>query len=1071
MRRLILPIVLLLGLGAGLGGNRPGAARFFDHPDPPIPREGYVEEIDPETRAALEAALQAAAARSRETGLAFIVFDVKIDHLRITAGGDWAVVWIAAVDRATREVAAMEPWIGIGVQEQDAWRISLPSDPDFLDLLDRSPEAMFTEQERLILGDGRGATCDTSAIGPFTGYKLPWEGGKTIWLTQSIYHTLGWGNNPTFSMIYAFDFASSPSGLFDIWASRPGTVKYFWDEQPNNDPTSPGNYIVLEDTGTNPTSYQLYLHLAQGSIPAALKTVGTPVQQGQFIGVADDTGYSTGHHLHYQVHTEVSWWGCSVDLRFVDVPINGGRPRLPIEAENYPEYGALGQTTYVSGNTAPPSNINPPGGGLLDLPHGLTFSEGEIDLHGYAFDYQTGVETAWFAARTDGAWFPVSGPFSFSPSAGTVYFSGTVALCAAGVPDGPVTLGIIAEDGDGSVGQGGLAVPAILDAGCAPPPPACTPAADQAAVYEFENYAGACRLFGVGDHVENFTARSLRVGGDVSVTLYFSPQLRARSQTFFADDRNLSDDRTGLDQHASVRVLPRAQPPGVPTPAWPAGGESIPLESSFSLVWHDGGGSREFEARVTGPSGSLTSAWSTAPFWDPGQLSPGDYSWEVRARNDSGESGWSAPGFFSIAAAQQTGIPPGLTAPIAEDFENGENGWFGTGLWNRLNDPGVAFNGLFSWWYGTPAGDYDGGDYRTGSPNAGSLTSPPIFIPAHGYFLRFHSILETEGRDPHWDRRRVLISADGGPFAEIYRPAENQTGGWVRSPFFDLSAYSGESIRIRFVFETMDAQFNDFQGWVLDQITIDQDGPPVCQAAGEPNGTPEAATPLPMGVPFEGEICPVGDIDFYSFTGDAGDRIRLDVDAQSTGSQLDAHAFLLAGDGASVIAESDDEVPGALFDPLIEYTLPETGVYYVKIRSGNHPEEGGPAYPYTLSLEADAVDPMITGLSTSVPLDDPWDLPQLVTLTASAFDSDSGLASIEFFYHSYNWGQDLWISLGVDQDGSNGWSAVWDTNALPPHPGTALLAVATDRAGNVAAFGLWDLFPIPDVLYLPVTIR
>ena len=30
--------------------------------------------------------------------------------------------------------------------------------------------------------------------------------------------------------------------------------------------------------------------------------VGAPVVQGQLIGVADNTGQSTGHHLHFQLH-------------------------------------------------------------------------------------------------------------------------------------------------------------------------------------------------------------------------------------------------------------------------------------------------------------------------------------------------------------------------------------------------------------------------------------------------------------------------------------------------------------------------------------------------------------------------------------------------------------------------------------------------------------------------------------------------------------------------------------------------------------------------------------------------
>ena len=47
---------------------------------------------------------------------------------------------------------------------------------------------------------------------------------------------------------------------------------------------------VLEDRTTTPVTYQLYLHLAQDSIPATLRVIGAQVRRGQFIGVADDTG-------------------------------------------------------------------------------------------------------------------------------------------------------------------------------------------------------------------------------------------------------------------------------------------------------------------------------------------------------------------------------------------------------------------------------------------------------------------------------------------------------------------------------------------------------------------------------------------------------------------------------------------------------------------------------------------------------------------------------------------------------------------------------------------------------------
>ena len=117
--------------------------------------------------------------------------------------------------------------------------------------------------------------------------------------------------------------------MFDVHAAKSGTVKQAVWRHPNGDPNN-GNYLVLEDTTTNPTTYQLYLHLAQDSIPEAFRNIGAFVAQGDFLGVADDTGVSSGNHLHFHVHTYAySYWGTSVDITFEDVSINGGRPAHP----------------------------------------------------------------------------------------------------------------------------------------------------------------------------------------------------------------------------------------------------------------------------------------------------------------------------------------------------------------------------------------------------------------------------------------------------------------------------------------------------------------------------------------------------------------------------------------------------------------------------------------------------------------------------------------------------------------------------------------------------------------------
>ena len=144
--------------------------------------------------------------------------------------------------------------------------------------------------------------------------------------------------------------------MFPLIAAKGGTVKSFKWTCPNYG-TSCTNFLILEDQSTIPASYQVYYHMAYNTIPSRLRVVGAMVQQGEYVGDVDDTGDSTGHHLHYHVYTTPNtsdWsWGSSVDITFDDVPMNGGRPRTCAEAREYPDLGSqcLPNNLYTSGNT------------------------------------------------------------------------------------------------------------------------------------------------------------------------------------------------------------------------------------------------------------------------------------------------------------------------------------------------------------------------------------------------------------------------------------------------------------------------------------------------------------------------------------------------------------------------------------------------------------------------------------------------------------------------------------------------------------------------------------------------
>ncbi len=320
--------------------------------EPPIPPASDEDTI----RAALDDTLN----QVREMSLAYMLYQVSIDHIQFTGDHSLALVWLAFTDPETGEIAATEPGLALARRSaEDAdWEITLQVDPAWADSLVQVPDDLLPAEARaeFLAPDPQEITAQASA--PISGYKLPWKGGTYNYVSGSVGHVLTYKSCPTTCM-YAFDFADG--NMFPIHAARSGTVKYVYDAAPNGN-TSTTNYIVLEDASTTPTTYQVYYHLAQGTVPAELKKIGAPVSQGQFIGNADDTGASTGHHLHFHVHTNPNAvWASSVDITFDDVAENGGRPRTCTEAANYPEYGnqCAPGNKYLSGNSSGPAPAAP----------------------------------------------------------------------------------------------------------------------------------------------------------------------------------------------------------------------------------------------------------------------------------------------------------------------------------------------------------------------------------------------------------------------------------------------------------------------------------------------------------------------------------------------------------------------------------------------------------------------------------------------------------------------------------------------------------------------------------------
>jgi len=159
-----------------------------------------------------------------------------------------------------------------------------------------------------------------------------------------------------------------------------------------------------------------------------------------------------------------------------------------------------------------------------------------------------------------------------------------------------------------------------------------------------------------------------------------------------------------------------------------------------------------------------------------------------------------------------------------------------------------AYSGKGSFWFGNlELGNYLPFDQtcdQSGKPVSGTLTSPWIFVgDAVDLVLSYATAWEVESRDLQMDRMWVEIQtldqAEQGlwvPVRDIKQGADNSgavsarqglsSGGLGRSPVWVLHAVdlakwqAAGSIRVRFVFDSVDGTDNAFRGWMIDDVQV-----------------------------------------------------------------------------------------------------------------------------------------------------------------------------------------------------------------------------------------------------------
>ncbi len=159
-----------------------------------------------------------------------------------------------------------------------------------------------------------------------------------------------------------------------------------------------------------------------------------------------------------------------------------------------------------------------------------------------------------------------------------------------------------------------------------------------------------------------------------------------------------------------------------------------------------------------------------------------------------------------------------------DNMESGVNGWTterysGTtdDLWHQTSTD--ANSPTKSWWCGVEGQS----NYFTGKQIHNAIVSPTINLTSASgsVILTFAEKYFTE---KGWDFCMVDASSDAGtnwtPLRGLYGiSTSGNSNGWKLTQL-NLSQFAGSQINIRFRFDTGDSLFNDFPGWLIDDVII-----------------------------------------------------------------------------------------------------------------------------------------------------------------------------------------------------------------------------------------------------------
>jgi hypothetical protein len=192
--------------------------------------------------------------------------------------------------------------------------------------------------------------------------------------------------------------------------------------------------------------------------------------------------------------------------------------------------------------------------------------------------------------------------------------------------------------------------------------------------------------------------------------------------------------------------------------------------------------------------------------------------------------------FHCLAALLLASTASAQTFVFQEDFEKGFSSWSMTGYWNAQSADEPCSAAAVPFPSGTACAWFGNGNtcnFENGGWDNRYLTYlAPIQLPATSgsIELRFRTFSSTE-EDGFWDAKEPEVSLDGSTWVRVGRTFNSST--WT-TEHYQLTAWAGQTIRLRFRFWAGDDAANEGIGWFIDDVQIvDVPAPAIPQCLGD----------------------------------------------------------------------------------------------------------------------------------------------------------------------------------------------------------------------------------------------